>query len=36
MAGMTLGSIIEADQRLIAHGKMMRMRRKEIRDAEVW
>lgn len=36
MSGMTLGSIIEADQRLIAHGKLMRLRKKEIRDAEVW
>ncbi|CZT21623.1 uncharacterized protein RCC_07487 [Ramularia collo-cygni] len=36
MSGMTLGSIIEADHRLIAHGKMMRMRKKEIRDTEVW
>lgn len=36
MSGMTLGSIIEADKRLIAHGKLMRLRKKQIRDAEVW
>lgn len=36
MSGMTLGSIIEADKRLIAHGKLMRLRKKELRDAEVW
>jgi hypothetical protein len=33
---MTLGSIIEADHRLIAHGKLVRARKKVARDAEVW
>ncbi|EGP85085.1 unnamed protein product [Zymoseptoria tritici ST99CH_1A5] len=36
MSGMTLGSIIEADHRLIAHGKTVRARKKMAKDAEVW
>ena len=33
---MTLGGIIEADKRLIAHEKMMRRYHRQKRDAEVW
>ena len=36
MSGMTFGSIVEADRRLIAHEKFMRNRKKIARDAEVW
>lgn len=33
---MTLGGIIEADRRLIAHEKMMRRHHRRKRDAEIW
>jgi hypothetical protein len=33
---MTLGGIVEADRRLIAHEKMMRRHHRQKRDAEVW
>lgn len=36
MSGMTLGSMIEADQRLRAHEMHMRHQKKLQRDAEVW
>lgn len=36
MSGMTFGSIVEADRRLIQHEKFMRNRKKIARDAEVW
>lgn len=36
MSGMTFGSIVEADRRLIAHEKFMRIRKKGERDAHVW
>ncbi|EME43177.1 hypothetical protein DOTSEDRAFT_72531 [Dothistroma septosporum NZE10] len=36
MSGMTFGSIVEADRRLIAHEKFMRNRKKVERDAHVW
>lgn len=36
MSGMTFGSIVEADRRLIQHEKLMRNRKKIARDAEVW
>lgn len=36
MSGMTLGSIIEADQRLRDHGAWQRRQKKVARDAEVW
>nr|POE76225.1 hypothetical protein CFP56_59704 [Quercus suber] len=36
MSGMTLGSMIEADQRLRLHEVQMRGRKKLARDAEVW
>jgi hypothetical protein len=33
---MTLGGIIEADRRLIAHEKMMRHHNRRKREAEIW
>lgn len=36
MSGMTFGSIVEADKRLIQHEQYMRTRKKALRDAEVW
>lgn len=33
---MTLGGIIEADKRLIAHEKMMRRHHRQKRDSEIW
>ena len=36
MSGMTFGSVVEADRRLIAHEKFMRIRKKGERDAHVW
>nr|POE65138.1 hypothetical protein CFP56_34806 [Quercus suber] len=36
MSGMTLGSMIEADQRLRMHEVQVRGRKKLARDAEVW
>lgn len=33
---MTLGGIVEADKRLIAHEKMMRRHHRQKRDAEIW
>ncbi|RMY52990.1 hypothetical protein D0863_14087 [Hortaea werneckii] len=36
MSGMTLGSMIEADQRLRRHELLIRQQKKLHRDAEVW
>lgn len=36
MSSMTLGSMIEADQRLRAHEVLVRRNKKIARDAEVW
>jgi len=36
MSGMTIGSMIEADQRLREHEKIVRRERRITRDAEVW